>query len=656
MVSGLSLATGLALVAATLNVGTAVVELVFARAPGWRALRVFAAIALTAGLYSVGNVVFCTPGLPDAAYLAAARAAFLVATAHVIAWIVYGRGDEPRPLAALTAREKGLVALLAASGAFFAATGAHLTGAVEVVRVDWAATVYAYPLPTPAGEAYGFVLLAVLVAAVGRHALVDMRARGGVTLQLAGLAVFVLCNVDEVLVANRVITFLSLADVGLVAIIVPTSVLLARRFGADAQRLADLTRDLELRVAERTRERDRAEVALHESERLAALGRLAAGIGHEINNPLTYVMLGLERLSRHLHETTTPAEVLESLDEAREGGQRIQKTVDGLRTYSRPAQAPRPVMLRDIVTDALHLAGPRMRQSARVELAVGAAPPVLGEGSRLVQGLVNLLVNAAQAVGTSGNVVVRVGTTSAGEAVVEVADSGPGVEAAHLRRLGEPYFTTRAKAGGLGLGLFVTRGIAEAHGGRLELESEAGRGLRARLVLPAAPGAAAQAPVTDGQAVVVPPELLGPRPTPPAPLRPPTAGHPVGRVLLIEDEPLVARVLARSLARTWSVTVAHSADQALRVLEVEPPFDAVLCDLMMPRRTGMDLAHELSTTRPEVRSRMVFLTGGAATLDAQEFLERPDVRSLQKPVDVGELEAVLLDVARGSPRASDGGV
>jgi signal transduction histidine kinase/CheY-like chemotaxis protein len=652
MGSGLGIATALALIAATLNLGTAVVQMVFARAPGWQGLRVFAVIALSAGVYSALDLVFCTTGLPAVAYIAAARATYLMATVHVIAWIVYGRGEEAQPFGALPRREKVIVALLGAAGFVFAATGVHLTGAVDTVRVDWASTVYSYPVASPVGAVYGLVLLATLVVAVGRHAFVDMHTRGATALQLAGLGAFVLCTIDELLVANRTITFLALADVGFIAIIAPTSVLLARRFVADAQRLAELTKDLEARVAERTRERDRAQVALHESERLAALGRLAAGIGHEINNPLTYVLLGLERLSGHLQATGAPAEVIDALDEAREGGQRIQKTVDGLRTYSRPAQAPRLVMLGDVATDALHLAGPRIRHSAKVELAVDAAPPVLGEASRLVQGLVNLLVNAAQAVGDNGSVVVRVGSTSAGEGCIEVSDSGPGVDPAHLRRMGEPYFTTRAKEGGLGLGLFTTRGIAEAHGGRLELESESGRGLRARLVLPAAPGVRPEAPAGGVGPAPVPPELLGPRPTPPAPLRAPGAGRSVGRVLIIEDEPLVARVLARALARSWLVTIANSADQALRLLEVEPPFDAVLCDLMMPRRTGMDLAHELASTRPEVRARMVFLTGGAATPEAQGFLERPDVRSLQKPVDMGELEAVLLDVTNAGSRGS----
>jgi len=249
-----------------------------------------------------------------------------------------------------------------------------------------------------------------------------------------------------------------------------------------------------------------------------------------------------------------------------------------------------------------------------------------------------------------------VGTTGGGEAFVEVSDSGPGVDAELLRRMGEPYFTTRARDGGLGLGLFTTRGIAEAHGGRLELASEPGCGLRARLVLPPEAGARPEPLEDAGAAEPVSPELLGPRPTPPAPLREPRAGVTFGRVLLIEDEPLVARVLARSLERSWSVTVAHSADQAERMLEAEPPFDVVLCDVMMPRRTGMDLARELTATRPEVRARMVFLTGGAATPEAQEFLERPDVRSLQKPVDMRELEAVLLEITKGESRASGGRV
>jgi CheY-like chemotaxis protein len=117
------------------------------------------------------------------------------------------------------------------------------------------------------------------------------------------------------------------------------------------------------------------------------------------------------------------------------------------------------------------------------------------------------------------------------------------------------------------------------------------------------------------------------------------------RVLLVDDEPLVAKLLQRSLQRRWDVTTAASGARALELLR-EGRYDAMVCDLMMPNLSGMELAAVIGRQYPELRARTVFLTGGAVTASAESFLARPDVRHLQKPVPIAVLDKVLLDLVK----------
>jgi signal transduction histidine kinase/ActR/RegA family two-component response regulator len=515
------------------------------------------------------------------------------------------------------------------------------------------------------------------------------------------------CAVVELLVANRVIRFLSTADVGFVVVVVPLTVRLVRQVVADAKRLEALSGRLADEVKQRTEERDRAEEALVEAERLAALGRLAAGVGHEINNPLTNMQLALDELESEIGHRGAASASGRALASVREGAWRIQKVVEGLRSYSRNQEGHEPVDLCDVVRAALRIAGPRLRHVAHVESDLSPVPTVIGDEPRLVQALVNLLTNADQAVaerGSEGQIAVRTGTDPEGWAIVSVADNGAGISPDHLARLSEPYFTTRGRLGGLGLGLFVTRGIVDAHGGRLEIQSQDGRGTTATIALPppsrpavievsgsareseparlspappvvvaeeaaAKPGCARMAaPAVSASIEVVGAATASP---PPAPLPvelsrvPPVAldagGVPAAggdtkgpaapasdrRLLLMDDEPMVCEFLARALGRRWQVTAVQDGHSALDALQAGG-FDAVVCDLMMPGISGIELGQRIEAGWPALWPRVVCLTGGAITPDAEQFLGRPDVRRLVKPVQIGALEATLEAVVAAS--------
>ncbi len=640
----------IAVFTASVNLVTAVGLLAISRAPGWKFCRTFAFIAFTGVLYSVNNTITSIDGFHHTVYHRAVQLNYLWANLHILAWYPFLFGGPDASLARLSRPLRWLVAFAAALALFFLVTDLHLRPGTVELPVAWAGVVYHYCLTTPIGDAYGLWVVALLLVP---YASVVRRLLGGDlgSAPLAvGFSIYFACALVEVLVANRVIVFVSPADLGFLAIVIPTAATMLRRFIADQRRLQELTARLEGEVAVRTEERDLVQSALVESERLAALGRLAAGVGHEINNPLTYVQLSLERVDEQIANVAATEGVRESLADARDGVDRIRRVVEDLRIYSRRRHERVELDPRDVARSALRVARPNLRHVAHVETEFGDAPRVLGEEARLVQALVNLLVNAAQAVGTGeteGRLVLRTRTHADGSAVFEVEDNGPGIPEEHQRFVAEPYWTTRAERGGLGLGLFVTRGIVDAHAGRLELEGGASGGTIARVVLPACapapssdPAASPAAPhsAAAASAPAVPPELreLGPR-------------H---RVLVVDDEPLVLRLVARALERDWDVLVAADGAEARAVLE-RGRVDAIVCDLLMPGVTGMDLAAEVEARSPALRSRMVFLTGGAVTEAARRFVERPDVACLTKPVELEELRGALRRLLERAPRPAE---
>lgn len=631
----MSIALALALVTATLNLLTAVAHYAISRAPGWRSARAFSRIAFTALLYGVSNVVAATGGLPDGAYVAASRLGYLAGALHSLAWLPFAFGGPDATYAAMPRPVRVLGRVSLAIALLMLVTGWAISPAMRTFSVPWAAVTYHYTYTTPLGDAYGaFLGLMMLVpfAQIVRR----MRAgEPGLGLLVAGFTVFMACVAMEVLVANGVVVWLSLADVGFLAVVGPHSARMLRRFISDARRLKSLSERLEGEVRDRTRERDRAESALLESERLAALGRLAAGVGHEINNPLTYLQLSIDQIEAGL-PAGDPA-LREAVRHARDGATRIQKVVEGLRTYSRRQDERRALDPGDVVRAALELAGPQLRPVATVDVRIGPTPRILGDESRMVQAVVNLLVNAAQAVTSrpaAGRIGVRTSTRPDGEVEIAVEDDGPGIAPEHRARLAEPYFTTRASQGGLGLGLFVTRGIVDAHGGRLELDPAVASGARMCLVLPAL------TPAATAVESPAPPVPAAPPVAPPAPAAGATATRARPKLLLVDDEPIVLRMIAQALAPEWDVTCAADGREALGLLE-RGSYAGILCDLMMPNLDGMGLAEAVARRDPSLRERMVFLSGGAVTEEAQAFVERPDVVTLAKPLRLTELARVL---------------
>jgi PAS domain S-box-containing protein len=400
-----------------------------------------------------------------------------------------------------------------------------------------------------------------------------------------------------------------------------------------------------LGVAHDLSERRRVQAQLVRADRLSSVGTLAAGVAHEINNPLAYLMLNLQYLMRELPrfdgDETRLQGLLERLAEAEHGARRVSTIVGDLRTLARPEETNRePVAVPKALSAAIKVAGVELRRRARVIEVYENVPYVDASPTRLEQVFVNLLVNAGHAVkeGRPDDNEIRVAAFGqGGQVVVEVSDTGTGISPETLGRVFDPFFTTKPRGLGTGLGLPISRGIVKSLGGEITVTSVVGVGTTFRVTLPALP---------DDDPRLAPPaedahiSTVGPLPDP-------SLRRARARVLVVDDEPLVADMLRRTLADGHDVTVATDARTALDFVLSGAEFDLIFCDLLMPRMSGMDLYTALRAERPGVEDRIVFMTGGAFTERAAAFLATVPNRKMSKPFDLDELERVVSKAARG---------
>ena len=374
---------------------------------------------------------------------------------------------------------------------------------------------------------------------------------------------------------------------------------------------------------------------LQRADRLASLGMLAAGTAHEINNPLTYVITNAELLDEELERSdgVRLPETRQLVADIRMGAERVRRIVRDLSAFARerPTESA-PLDIRGVLDASLELAGNELRHRARVVREYQDVSPVFGSEMRLGQAFLNLLVNAAHAIpeGRIGANEIRVVVREVdGMVVVEIRDTGLGMDEATRERIFDPFFTTKKLGHGTGLGLSICHGVISSLGGRLEVESELGAGSTFSVYLPAI---AYRTP--EARAVAI------------SSVRPPApAGR--ARVLVVDDEAGVARGFRRAL-HAHDVTLALSGREALERC-ASHDFDLVVCDLMMPDLTGMDVFEQLGKTRPDLAARMIFVTGGVFTEAARAFLRDVDNLCLEKPVDVEQLRAVAASRARPSP-------
>ena len=378
-------------------------------------------------------------------------------------------------------------------------------------------------------------------------------------------------------------------------------------------------------------ERVTAQEHLVRTERLASMGTLSATIAHEINNPLTYVLGSLQlvagRLTGALSGMSGAQELAGHVESAREGADRVRRIVRGLQAFSRQDDDRlEPTDVHAAIERAIEMTGNGIRHRARLVKDLERVPPALASELRLGQVVVNLLLNAAQAIpeGSPDTNEIRVRAScdeEKGEVVVTVEDTGSGIEPGVLSRLFEPFFTTKALGEGSGLGLSICHGIVESFGGSIEVDSAVGKGttfrVRLRASTSAPPCARREAPESDA----LPPRR--------------------GRLLIVDDDEKVGQSLAYLLRTDHDVEVSVEPRAIAERLLAGERFDVILCDLMMPGMTGMELHATVAKRAPEQADRFVFVTGGAFTPAATDIVGRVTNTVLMKPNDLSELNAAL---------------
>ncbi|MFE8604366.1 hybrid sensor histidine kinase/response regulator [Archangium violaceum] len=398
-------------------------------------------------------------------------------------------------------------------------------------------------------------------------------------------------------------------------------------------------------IARDVTEQRKLQSQLSLADRMASMGTLAAGIAHEINNPLAFVISNLGFLLDEMRRMPSMMpgglaarpevdEWRSVIMEAREGAERVRQIVRQLKAFSRPDEERlEAVDLHAVLDSAVMLAANEIKHRARLKREYGPMPHVKGNEGRLCQVFLNLVVNAAQAIpeGAAEKNEIRLVTREGeqGRIIAEVQDSGSGIPAEVMGRIFDPFFTTKPVGVGTGLGLSICHGIITGLGGEISVESQPGRGTTVRVVLPAAePGARVQKPV-------------------PAPQVPITQR---GRVLIVDDEPAVGRALRRIL-REHEVELATSGRQALEKLSADNRFHAVLCDVMMPDLGGKDLYEAIQQGGSGLERRFVFVSGGAFTQGARDFLARVPNPTLEKPFDETAVRRVVRELVTSNASA-----
>ncbi len=388
----------------------------------------------------------------------------------------------------------------------------------------------------------------------------------------------------------------------------------------------------ETREAELRGERRRMQQQLLLADRLTSIGMLAAGVAHEINNPLSYVVGNLEfahgRLADgHPLDRSEHQEVLQALEHAREGSERISYITRDLKVFCRSgaAETSGPVDVKRVMESSISIAWNQIRHRAKLTRNFERVPRVTGNENRLGQVFLNLLVNAAQALvegqANENEITISIHCHD-GNVAIEVRDTGSGMSPEQQSRVFEPFFTTKAVGVGSGIGLSICRSIVGEMSGEITCESRVGHGTTFRVLLPA----------HETTAVSLRPQ------------RPDTIELPRTRILVIDDEPALCAVVRRLLKREHEVVTCVEAREALKLLRTDSAFDVVICDIMMPEMSGIELFAELRRQNPQLPSRVVFMTGGAFDSQEQEFLRTVQNPVVEKPFETRSLHAAIAQV------------
>ncbi|MBN2342792.1 MAG: GAF domain-containing protein [Deltaproteobacteria bacterium] len=383
------------------------------------------------------------------------------------------------------------------------------------------------------------------------------------------------------------------------------------------------------------------QAAITQSDRLSSMGRLAAGICHELNNPLSYTCYSFDSIIEDLNEIKSAAEALRAhkgqappecckildhlsscvLDDdiqkrlhlAQEGLFRIKEITNSLSAFSLSEREEiRPVFLESAIEAAINLALYEIKYRAKLVREFNAVPTILASPGRLAQCILNLLLNAAEAIspgGVNNNTITIRTFAKDNRACLQVTDTGAGISPANISKIYDPFFTTK-DATGAGLGLATCKNIVTELEGNIAIESTLEEGTTVTLLFP----------IHKEKITRFVEQKLDEMEFPPV----------SGRILLIDDEEGI-RIALKRILRTYTIVESSSGKDAIELLTHDADFDLILCDLMMPNTSGIDVHKWLSEHIPQLAADVMFMTGGIFTDNAKKYLQHIDNVLIDKP-------------------------
>ena len=593
----------------------------FARLPGWRDQRWFWLLAASASAYTAFNVVV-TLDVPDWAALLGAHGNWAALSLHVVAWNFHSAAHFHR---SPPRHERILVALAAIVGALALLPDVLIT---EPVGEHWFFGVrFREPSTTTLGSLAALPLLAAILPPLLLFVR-EARRHPDARRYAVGLLFLTAASLNDLFAATGKFQLPYLLDLGFLLMAGLVWSVLMDRFTGATHRLDMLSSQLEGIVTERTRELANAHEALAQAERLAAVGRLSAGVAHEINNPSAAVVSNLSYLKRSLAEGEVPSDAVDALDDSLTSMGKIARIVRQLLDTGRIAAADSSMRSTFDIALAVEHAAQTARAALDRPLSLTLeVPAIVGVGDQLMveQVLVNLIVNGAQAVPEQREpqITIRAEALTTG-VKLSVSDNGSGMSEEAMRRAFEPFFSTKPFGKGTGLGLSVSLGLAKAVGGDLRIAESSSSGTTMELLIRSSLRLSTAPP---------PASMPGPR--------------PAQRVLVIDDDPIVRESLSRMLSKVFNVATASGvSDARLRVSAAH--FDAILCDVMMDEGGGEAFFSWLQRDRPSSASRVIFVTGGVTDDAARRFLDGQAQPVLYKPVDLLTVERAVDQVSTGA--------
>lgn len=398
----------------------------------------------------------------------------------------------------------------------------------------------------------------------------------------------------------------------------------------DAQVLLDTVQRL---VDARLQERARARAS--KFDRLRSLGELVGGIAHEVNNPLAAVVGNLElaqERAEQLAEQLSGAQyanllgLRDLLSSAQRGADRVADVVRSVSMFAHADTTVTTVLdVHEVLESSLQVASNQIRHCARLTRHYAPVPPVVGNAAQLGQAFLNLLLSAVHTIreqeGGEHEIEVRTETGELGDAIVTISDTGQAGESSLRASIFDPCFPINERAASQGFGLAISRELIHVMGGSLEIETGPDMGSSVRVRMPRS----LAAPASRATTVL------------PAPMVPtPYAGHARPKLLVVDDEPMICDLVSAMLEDVCDVSAFADSRAALTSL-LDGTFDVVLCDLMMPDLTGMELYDRVVAERPELAQKFIFISGGAFADDALRFLANTTRPQLKKPFRRAEL-------------------